>query len=753
MSKKTIRVTRKGIRENNIPNNLANSAEFLIDPEVQTDLDASRIKNIPVSNLSGANNSTVLTYNSNSNLISLQSISGSSLRVPNEITVSNTDQSDFRSIKSAVDSITGSSVSNPFSVLVFPGLYYEQSFTIPSYVTVYSPSGQTIVSASNNNVDFLFLSQSSRLNNIKTSGPLNASSIVAIDSVDEIYIDNITVENSNIGLKVNSGSNTLVRNVDFRNCSTGTYNEGNLIFDNISFVNCITGTINSGNGIINSTSVFYRQLDGEELLALLTDGESTFNCASAIILNHHSGIISSGSSVINAKSISINNTSGLDIEQRTTGSRIRISSGQINSSKISISNESLFEVSFNDLLFGDEGIKSFGQLSVGFPEAGKESNLGRGDSYTRGMVVYQSSSAGGFVNVTDQASSLTGSNFTFPSNELSSSLYFSSNLIDLDNGSDFLTFPGIEIIADSTGTVGSGSVELQFWNGSDWQRSPFSVTENAINYLPRGNKILIDDTNQQLRFCQRFIKTLWQKNDPINSGTTRYWSRLIMSGSAYGTLPQIQQVKLHTDSFKSEIDGFITYFGSARPQKTASWNITDAIPASASPSNQDLYLSKKLDAGREENKFAKNSTNRITAAVRSPLDLDSGCVITFEITFVGGSSNSGNVVWNLYWDYQSPGSNIYLNSSSAPESSPGQKTKQFITSFDSSQNNILKFEVQTMDFSGMIPYRQEPQIGDVMWISLERDGSSVSDDYDGDISVLTANVKYLSWCNGAHPSY
>ena len=109
-----------------------------------------------------------------------------SAAVPNRKTVSNDGTgADFDSVKDAVDWVTANgtpSVSNPWVIEVYPGLYSEAPFTIPAYVTVIGtdPWMGAQLSTTNDGAHFVTLAAGAALAHIQLVGPVN-SGFAAID--------------------------------------------------------------------------------------------------------------------------------------------------------------------------------------------------------------------------------------------------------------------------------------------------------------------------------------------------------------------------------------------------------------------------------------------------------------------------------------------------------------------------------------------------------------------------------------------
>ena len=78
---------------------------------------------------------------------------------------------DFNSIKAAVDSITGASSTNTYVVAVGPGVFYENTITMKSYVDVIGESAtNTIIQAINPNVSLIIGADQSMINNVQIQG-------------------------------------------------------------------------------------------------------------------------------------------------------------------------------------------------------------------------------------------------------------------------------------------------------------------------------------------------------------------------------------------------------------------------------------------------------------------------------------------------------------------------------------------------------------------------------------------------------
>ena len=102
-------------------------------------------------------------------------------RVKNLVTVGLSGTNcDYSSIKSAVNSITDASATNPYVVIVGPGVFYEDTITMKSYVDVVGESAtNTIIQANNPNLSLIVGADQSMVNNVQIQG-CTGTSVAAV---------------------------------------------------------------------------------------------------------------------------------------------------------------------------------------------------------------------------------------------------------------------------------------------------------------------------------------------------------------------------------------------------------------------------------------------------------------------------------------------------------------------------------------------------------------------------------------------
>ena len=122
----------------------------------------------------------------------------------------------YTSIKSAVDSIVDSASTKPYVVRVFPGVYTESPFTIPSYVNVQGQGAwfDVQISTNNNAAHFITLSSAAVLTQVSVNGPTDTG-MAAVDvtytSGVPAMTDNVVIRKGYYGIYMHPASGTPTR--------------------------------------------------------------------------------------------------------------------------------------------------------------------------------------------------------------------------------------------------------------------------------------------------------------------------------------------------------------------------------------------------------------------------------------------------------------------------------------------------------------------------------------------------------------
>jgi hypothetical protein len=438
-----------------------------------------------------------------------------------------------------------------------------------------------------------------------------------------------------------------------------------------------------------------------------------------------------------------------DILQENTGGtagEFRLSAGEItNFRKTSLVEAEKFRASLT-YQEPDGEIASFTSrsFSVGLAEKGRTASFGEGDSASRGLMAYRYDGST-FTDVSATAESPGGSTFTFPTT-VDSGFYLSTNIICEATG-DCKQFLGFKINFSSPMVKGSGDYVLEYWNGSSWAEISYMVTESLEPYLPQNEKLDSIAGSYNIRFnC--LTPSDWQKNDPISSGTDRWWVRFRIT-SEIDFSPEIEELVIHPNRSAFNRDGWLEYFGTARPLGVLPWSWGLVEGAINSPSNNDVYIADNIAVGLQENRFAYNGTDGVGFVSSLPFDCDTGCPIRLRITWFPENGETGDVYWRARIAYTSDGDAVYGSSTGSPDTHPTAITAEKAVSVGTGDGETQITTTIELPINQMVS-RRSGGVGDMLWIYLERAAGEDTDTYSDYVTAFSITPIYTRWCEGAH---
>ena len=172
------------------------------------------------------------------------------------------------------------------------------------------------------------------------------------------------------------------------------------------------------------------------------------------------------------------------------------------------------------------------------------------------------------------------------------------------------------------------------------------------------------------------------------------------------------------DRIEINEDGFVEYFGRARPINLIPFDSGTLQAANNSPSNQDIYLSDNLGVGRIENSFQSGTTDRSSLVRPLPLDIDTSAPIKLVLHWLmEGSDSFPDFDITVRWAFSNANSNVYTFTGSAPTTAVGEQS--ITQSFDNPGINQTFQQEFMLDISDAI-FRRDDGAGDLMWLSFQR---------------------------------
>jgi len=392
----------------------------------------------------------------------------------------------------------------------------------------------------------------------------------------------------------------------------------------------------------------------------------------------------------------------------------------------------------------DEGVRFHDEVGIGTIESPKELVVGEGDSTTEGMLVYQYNGVT-YTDISADASSLNGSGFTFPGNNVGDSIYVSIDR--LQNGIPYLP-KGIKTKIDSPADYTTGGLEFQYWTGSTWSKFNIMSIIDKIPYNSLANlPFQADSQDSEQIYFDIDVSKEWEINDPVGLGNSTYWFRIIIT-APLTTLPVMEQFKIHTSRSENNSDGVIQFFGNGRGSKTLNWSLGDLEAANASPGNQDVYISDTLSVGRVENAFANNSDQRSGFNIRLPEDVDTSSKLKLRVTAISTSTNAGNIVYNIRSGYTKDGDSVYNTTGNAPTTHPTQVSQIFtdVAPFPALRSLTYDIEIDISQLNAK-PVTG-PKDANLLWVTFERTGNDAADTFTGTVALVSLDAKYVTWSSG-----
>lgn len=630
----------------------------------------------------------------------------------------------YLTIGEAIANVSGNTVDNPVKIVVAPGTYIENPMTVPDYTSIKGEDeSDVIVSAANPNANLFTLGTAITLAGLTLEDVTNASNWL---------------------ISVTAGNGILLNDIRIRNCSNGIQvnNSGGTTFGSIR-------NLRAGGGTITGTVLNLEQGANFTVFDFVAGGVNTlFRTANNSVLNVNSGrctSVSVGIDVLDNSQVyasDVDLSQGATIPVRTVGSLClaRLVGCIYDQSMVSIEDPDTYSVFVDSTETNEQRFIMTNELSVGLPERGRESSIGQGDSFVRGMLVYTQTSGGVFTDVSSEAASTTSSTFTFPGTAVNNAIYVSCDLQNKTEG-DYIKFPGLKIITD-VAAVG-GEIIAEYWTGASWTEFNHMSTESSNTFLPFAKQIFQRTGSEQIRFDVSILG-FWQKNDPISSGTSRFWVRFRVV-SALSTAPVFEQFKVHTNRSEINEDGFIEFFGTARPISTLPFDVGSFSAANSSPSNQDLWIGDNLGVGRIENQFDAFTTDRSGLVRPFPNDIDTSSPIRLTLFLHSELTDaSPNLSFTVRWGYSSNGSLVGDSTGDVPTvAATEQSLTQSITPVAANQQFSVDFY---LDVSDIIAQRDGGVPGDLFWCSIQRS----NDGNTSDISLIQIKIDYASWRYGGH---
>ena len=485
----------------------------------------------------------------------------------------------FKTIGAAVAAASSGQV-----IRIRPGTYVEDPLTIPTGVSLLGEEvSSTLLTPSNNTVDFIVITGQSTLQGLTLYSPTGAGKF-AVKSTSSGLVDLNhcrfvgTSSASNIVTNAGTGSMSL----SYSPMVSGTCS---VFFDAVSGDSeylstdwdslTVSKAFRVSSGDLRVSLVHVKSNTLSTFVEVNGTGECVINSCYLEDVDVVVHITADDHEVFISDCIFHDiNTWDFLVDSGVTSGYFNVLPSFLESAKISLPSSyppSAYNFVLYDNIADDSGFKIWGELNVGHAEQGSESVFGEGDSYTRGMKVYTTDSnasatldGGNLTDVSVAAADPTNNTFSFQGTGINHTILVGSTLL---GASEVLKHWGLKVKQTTGASVTDiRSFAVEIWNGSAWEEVGVMATHSSAFYSYGNVLFLRSNNSEHLRYGITNDNT-WVKKT-IN-GDNLYWSRIRIT-TALVSAPVFQQFKLHSSRFEINSDGTNTFHGHSRFRVTLS---------------------------------------------------------------------------------------------------------------------------------------------------------------------------------------
>lgn len=571
---------------------------------------------------------------------------------------------DYDSIGAAITAASALSPSstNPVAILVYPGVYTESAFTVPSWVTLESAAGlrATEIVASSTTQQTVTLSPNSRLTGFTVTGSSGAGGVGILVNGGlggPAVVNTVAVADCETGMRV-TGANTLclaqsilVTRATGETMDTGVFvdNGGSLDASTIFQVGLPVAIIDDAVRVDDANSSLTVGTLSVEYAneGLVCDDDCEVVLQGGLLKNIQTNGVRLGATnnpTVNIGSLTIESGATRDIKCDGTNGTLTGAGAAFDhsNSDLCFDTNLLARTTFA----GDRASISVGDFGVGLHDDAASTFVGSGPHYIEGMAVFTDDGTGtSFVDETADAVSQSGSTFTAFQGTGAGNVFYV--------GGDE-QFYGIWHNIQTAIALGTGAIICEWWNGSAWTEALVMASDaaRAIGGIARdqyANAIFErGSTLENIRFGG-IDSTSWTQNS-VN-GTTKYWVRFRVT-SAITTSPTFEQIRLHGNSSVFNDDGTLEFFGTARQRvlipgtKFPLFDIGGFVFTSPS---EDINISSNITLLAIGNEFRDANVDIFASAIHIPPGICTSCPLTFEIQFAPIGTATGDVEFTLIY--------------------------------------------------------------------------------------------------------
>jgi hypothetical protein len=639
------------------------------------------------------------------------------------------------------------SVSAPVVVIVYPGVYTEDSIVIPPYVSVMGMGGSkgVIVNASDTDNIMFTMSLNTALVGFRLQGATGANGVAVKSTsttmdciIDDVIVRNCTIgfyatgvgssfRASNIallsissttdyGVLVEDGAVVNISNLVVRTAGSGVLTTGICVTGSSSVANitgfnvddCVNGIYANDGGFANTDTAFIDSAtNGFRVGSTGSDSHISSFASSLTNISTYSVFIESASGHVDFSGL-------MDYDKRSI-----VDGGELHSYGINSATDKL-------KLTGETNIEQ--KTDIGYPGVPADDtglDVGEGGSYS---IDEQGNEIVEYWQYDNSAAS--GSRFTRYANNAGTQLTDVSDAIIV--GSKF-PFAAARLDITTAANLGSNSIVTEHWDGSTW------VSDQICGYAKstmthRGDTIFQNVETQYVEVGLG-ITDDWISDQNVldevpdwDAGYNMYPLRFRNNGGSLTTAMEFEDGRVRGDDFDITEAKEVVNWGRFRQTNVEVKAISEMQPSSVNPPQSvtvDISpnITNNLTALYTDGNVSSSTFHQII-----PTWADTSSGITLSVAMYGTNTNIGNI--NIVVRYL-PIAAGFIFDGTATEYSASLIAVTLGTA------NLLIGVNNTFDISSFSP-------GDSFTVSIERDATAGNplDTYVGDVVITGVQMTW-----------
>jgi hypothetical protein len=234
--------------------------------------------------------------------------------------------------------------------------------------------------------------------------------------------------------------------------------------------------------------------------------------------------------------------------------------------------------------------------------------------------------------------------------------------------------------------------------------------------------------------------------------TLRYYMRIRLTATGVtnvSTIPVIDSVRLLSNCTEINKDGYISYYGNARPKielpmplsiygstgisgETAA--TTQRLIACTSPATISMNIPNSL--------FANSVTTTIATVISDlPFYIDTSLPVNLIITYSRSTGSGNDVVFVINYCFTE--NNFVIGNTAGTPTATSLTTGSLISTVSSTTRGQTTYTIP-LNFQTFNPQTM------TTWLKISRLGNDASDTYNSSIQLICTTLTYHVWANGVY---